>query len=208
MNTVFLKECPSTIFQLVPSATGGNTIESTVFYFTSGPPSRVALTQTFISSFEQGDQRRNNWIATVTNGTGGPYYRPFKYKKNTNTGTSVEYSIVLRLAEVYLIRAEARARQGDLSNALVDLNFIRNNAGLSDSGAVTQDEIIQAILHERQIELFTEQGHRFFDLKRTGNLNSVLTPLKSGWQTTDALIPIPESELLLNPALGPQNLGY
>lgn len=208
LNKVFLKESTATIFQLMPSVAGGNTIESTVFYFTSGPPSRVALSQTIMSSFEPGDQRLAKWIVPVTKVTGGPYYRPFKYKNNTNTGTSVEYSIVLRLAETYLIRAEALARQGSLKNALSDLNFIRNNAGLPSSTATTQQEIINAILHERQVELFTEQGHRFFDLKRTGNLDIVLKLVKPNWNTSDALMPLPESELLLNPALSPQNLGY
>lgn len=208
LNKVFLKESSSTIFQLIPAVAGGNAIESTLFYFTSGPPSRVALSQAFMSSFETGDQRQTKWIITVTKGTGGPYYRPLKYKNNTNTGTSVEYSIVLRLAEIYLIRAEARARQGELSGALSDLNFIRNNAGLQKSLAVTQQEIINAIIHERQIELFTEHGHRFFDLKRTGNLDDTLSPVKQNWNSNDALLPLPETELLLNPALGPQNIGY
>jgi hypothetical protein len=51
-------------------------------------------------------------------------------------------------------------------------------------------------------------GHRFFDLKRLGMLDSVLTLEKPGWNTTDALFPLPESELLLNPNLLPQNDGY
>ncbi|WP_119790838.1 RagB/SusD family nutrient uptake outer membrane protein [Flavobacterium anhuiense] len=208
LNKVFFKESTATIFQLMPSAAGGNTIESTVFYFTSGPPSRVALSQTLMSGFEPGDQRLPKWIATVTKGTGGPYYRPFKYKNNINTGTSIEYSIVFRLAETYLIRAEALARQEILTEALSDLNFIRNYAGLPKSTAATQQEIINAILHERQVELFTEQGHRFFDLKRTGNLDAILKPSKPNWETSDALMPLPETELLLNPALGPQNPGY
>jgi hypothetical protein len=95
-------------------------------------------------------------------------------KQNTNTGTSVEYSIVFRLAEQYLIRAEARARQGELSNAKQDLDMVRSLAGLPNTTANTEAEIIEAVQQERRYELFTEYGHRFFDLKRNGALNTVL----------------------------------
>jgi len=71
-----------------------------------------------------------------------------------------------------------------------------------------KNSLLAALEHERRIELFSEQGHRFFDLKRTGRATEVLGPLKSNWEQTDVILPIPESELLLNPNLGPQNDGY
>ena len=84
---------------------------------------------------------------------------------------------------------------------------MRNTAGLSDTPAITADEIIAAVLQERRFELFTEYGHRFFDLKRSGALDTVLPLVKSGWNSTDQLWPIPETELLANPNLT-QNPGY
>ncbi|MNL06269.1 SusD family protein [compost metagenome] len=74
--------------------------------------------------------------------------------------------------------------------------------------AVTSTEIIDAVLSERRLELFTEHGHRFFDLKRTGKLNTVLSDTKLQWKNTNRLLPLPESELLLNTNLNPQNEGY
>ncbi|MNE93570.1 SusD family protein [compost metagenome] len=58
------------------------------------------------------------------------------------------------------------------------------------------------------MELFTEFGHRFFDLKRFNKIQSVLTAVKTGWDTHDALFPIPQVELNLNGNLKPQNTGY
>ena len=109
---------------------------------------------------------------------------------------------------MYLIRAEARVFFGDLEGAKNDLNKIRNRASLANTPAETEQELLDAIIQERRIEFFSELGHRFFDLKRTGKINNTLSPVKLGWNVMDALWPIPESELLLNPNLLPQNPGY
>ncbi|UPT69969.1 MAG: RagB/SusD family nutrient uptake outer membrane protein [Flavobacterium sp. JAD_PAG50586_2] len=151
--------------------------------------------------------RRNHWVNALTDGT-NTWYHSFKYKQQMNTGTTEEYSIVMRLPEMYLIRAEARARQGFLTGATDDLDVIRNLAGLPNTTAVTQQEILDAILRERRVEFFTEGGHRFFDLKRAGQLDTVLTPVKPGWNAYEALFPLPQNELLLNPNMLPQNPGY
>ena len=88
-----------------------------------------------------------------------------------------------------------------------DLNKIRNTAGLNNTTANDKTEILDDILQERRLEFFTEQGHRFFDLKRFEKLDSALA-VKSGWNATDKLWPLPQSELLVNPFLRPQNPGY
>lgn len=207
LDKIFLKESTSTIWQLMPKLSGNNTHEGVSFIFISGSSSFVALTPELINSFEIGDKRKSQWIRAVTNAT-GTLYHPFKYKQNSNTSSSVEYSIVFRIAEQYLIRAEARARQGDLIGAKEDLNKVRNTAGLTNTNAVTANEIITAVNNERRFEFFTEYGHRFFDLKRISQLDAILAPVKSGWETTDQLWPIPESELIANPMLGSQNPGY
>jgi hypothetical protein len=71
-----------------------------------------------------------------------------------------------------------------------------------------------AILHERQVELFAEWGHRWFDLIRTGTVNSVMgspgnvCAMKRGvWNANDTLYPIPQSEIKNDVNLT-QNLGY
>ncbi|WP_299669713.1 RagB/SusD family nutrient uptake outer membrane protein [uncultured Polaribacter sp.] len=207
LDKVFLKESGSTIWQFKPETEGLNTGEANLFIFITGPPPSVALNGGLIGAFELGDVRRGNWVKEVTDGTDS-WYHAFKYKERGDTETSVEYSILLRLAEQYLIRAEARVQQGDIAGAQADLNRVRNRAGLGNTPAATTPDLLEAILQERRVELFTEQGHRFFDLKRMGKANEVLGPVKPGWEATDVLLPIPEVELLVNPNLLPQNPGY
>lgn len=207
LNQVFLKESASTLWQFVPRFDGQNTQEGETFIFTSTPPRLVALTEKLMQDFERGDQRKEHWTASVSDGENTWHY-PFKYKERKNTDTAKEYPILFRLAELYLMRAEARAHFGDLVSAKDDLDKIRLRAGLETTSATSKDAILNAIMHERRVELFTETGYRFFDLKRTGRLDVTLSPVKPGWNTTDHLMPIPENELMLNPNLSPQNPGY
>lgn len=206
-GSVFKKESLATIWQLMPATNTANTHEAGIFIFTQGPPPSLAISNQLIAAFSNEDLRKRNWIKAVTQGS-TTWYHAYKYKEQSNIGSSVEYSIVLRIAEQYLIRAEARAHQGDLIGAKEDLNKTRNLAGLENSTAVTPTDIISTIMQERRLELFTEFGHRFFDLKRTDRLDAVLSPIKPQWKTTDRLLPLPESDLLLNPNLAPQNEGY
>lgn len=207
LNDVFLKESTTTIWQYGPRTATRNTDDGTTFIFNSGPPLAVALTNDLVNAFESGDQRKQKWIRSRSKGT-NIWYHAYKYKKTGSSTPQTEFTIVLRLAEMYLIRAEARARQGELDGAKEDLNRIRNTAGLANTTAITQEEILEAILRERRVELFTEFGHRFMDLKRFGVLDKELTDKKASWQSTDRLLPLPQRELNLNPNLEPQNNGY
>lgn len=207
LEKTFLKGSTPTIWQFIPSAAGKNTDEGELYIFTSGPPPIVGLRPDFVEAFEQGDKRKAQWTTELSNGTDKWYYAS-KYKEQFNTGSSVEYSIIFRLAEQYLIRAEARVYQGDLIGAKNDINVIRNAAGLQNTAAVSKEDIIGEIMQQRRFELFTEFGQRFFDLKRTGKLDEILTVSKPGWNTTDRLWPIPALELSANPNLKPQNQGY
>ncbi|MCF6132735.1 RagB/SusD family nutrient uptake outer membrane protein [Flavobacterium wongokense] len=207
LNKVFLKACTSTIWQFSAAGATGNTQEGALFIFNAGPPPVVALNSALYTVFEPGDLRKTAWTRTITNGP-NTWRHVYKYKQGAGALPTAEQSIVLRLAEQYLIRAEARAQLGELTNAKQDLNFIRTNAGLPNTTAVTQSDVLDAILKERRVELFAEFGHRFFDLQRNAKLDVELSPVKPGWNTTDALWPVPESQLLINPNLLPQNAGY
>lgn len=206
IDKIFLKESTATIWQFSPKMEGNNADEASVFIFNDGPPPFVGLSPGLATAFQPEDLRKSHWINTITDGT-SIWYHAHKYKQNTNTGTSLEYSVVFRLAEQYLIRAEARLKQGNEIGAKSDVNLIRNTAGLPDTPAVTEAAIFNDIMLQRRLEFFTEYSHRFFDLKRTGQLNAVLTPVKPGWNNTDAHWPIPETELLANPNMT-QNPGY
>ncbi|HLV24413.1 MAG TPA: RagB/SusD family nutrient uptake outer membrane protein [Moheibacter sp.] len=207
LQKIFKKDCTETIWQLPPAMEGHSTREAETFTIFSGPPALSAFTESFVSSFSEDDLRKSAWIGQISDGTNTWYY-PKKYQQTGTEPVSTEYSIILRKAEFYLIRAEARVQKGNLEGAKEDLNKIRIRSGLSETTAMSPQEIMDALFEERKLELFTEQGHRFFDLKRLHKLDEVLTPLKPGWNTNDKLFPLPESELSSNPNLHPQNPGY
>jgi hypothetical protein len=207
IEQVFLKGSTSTLWQLDSGLPGTNTHEAHTFSILSTPPANSALSDYLIDDFEVGDARFDEWVKSISDGENTWYY-PYKYKLYTLTETTEECSILFRLAELYLIAAEAQAQLGNLPGALGYLNLIRNRASLPPLMSMGQQMLLTAIYKERRIEFFTEQGHRFFDLKRTGRANAVLSPIKPNWEGTDILLPMPESELVLNPNLLPQNEGY
>jgi starch-binding outer membrane protein, SusD/RagB family len=220
LNDVFLTNSSEAIWQLqTPTNQSSDTEDGYNFILlgapsTSGSVRSSTISQELLNSFEPNDQRKNSWIDSVTEGT-NTYYFPYKYKNNSYQGT--EYNTVLRLGEQYLIRAEAEAEEGKTSNAIVDLNTIRSRAGIPDYAGVTdQESILTAIMHERQVELFTEWGARWFDLCRSGNVNSVMgSPgnvchAKGGtWNSNgyQLLFPIPQAERITDYNLS-QNPGY
>jgi len=176
----------------------------------------VTLSDSLVKSFEPNDRRFTNWVGIDTVPASGAtpmtfYYYAYKYKANGTYTVAQETLVMLRLAEQYLIRAEARAQQSDLNGALADLNAVRTRAGLPASAAVTQTEILNAILNERRVELFTEGAHRFFDLRRTKNLDALMTklsPLKGGaWDPYKQWWPIPLTDVQNNKNLL-QTPGY
>ncbi len=206
INSVFWGNSSEAIWQLLPVLTFLNTADGFTFIpFSTSVKPQYAVTDWLLSSFENNDQRKSSWLNSSTV-NGQPYYYPFKYKiRSGNTVT--EYNMMFRLAELYLIRSEARAMLNHISGSQDDLNIIRNRAGLPNTTANNETALLSAIEHERQIEFFAECGHRWFDLKRTGRINNVLGTIKTGWQTTDSLYPIPLSELQSNINLT-QNAGY
>jgi hypothetical protein len=203
-DSVFLANSSEAIWQLQPVVPSYNTWDATNFILL-GEPTIVALNSPLFDAFEPGDRRRISWVDSIQV-SGQTYHFPYKYKVITGE-TLTEYLMMPRLGEIYLIRAEARARQNNITGALADLNEIRNRANLPASLAIDQQSLLDAITHERQVELFTEAANRWLDLKRTGQAGIVLSPLKSGWQSADTLYPIPQSEIQ-NDANLIQNSGY
>lgn len=202
---VFLPQSQEVIWQL--SRDNYNTAEGLTFVPASSRlvPNYV-LRDSLVSIFESQDKRSDRWIGTNTI-SGKIYAYPFKYKLRTNT-TIGEYYVIFRLAEQYLIRAEAYAHMHQTGPALADVNIIRERAGLNDTTASANTEILPIIYLEREKELFAEWGNRWFDLKRTGRANAVLSRVKGDdWDTTDILLPLPQAEIEANPVLV-QNPGY
>lgn len=118
------------------------------------------------------------------------------YTKNTDP------VYVLRIAEQYLIRAEARAELGtNLTGALADLNVVRARAGVALATDSSVPGLLLAIENERRVE-FALEPFRWFDLARTGRAETVLNV-----PAHELFFPIPTTEITLNPNLT-QNPGY
>lgn len=210
VNKVFLKESQETIWQLKSDEIyERNTYEANQFVITAIPGNDFALSNTLLDSFEADDLRLQNWIGSFISNDGlTKLFFPYKYKATLSETESLEYSIVFRVAEQYLIRAEARAQLGKIVGSQQDINAIRLRAGLNRTMAASKEELLTAILHERQVELFTEQGHRWGDIKRMGKAETALASIKPNWKPTDVRWPIPENEITINKNLKPQNPGY
>ncbi len=117
------------------------------------------------------------------------------FNKYPSGQTGTDPVILVRMSEMYLISAEAQGLAG-----LGRLNELRRERGLDDIHPTTEAEYMQAILLERSREFVTE-GHRYYDYVRTGHGTEI------GLQDYQMLLPIPESQRLVNPELT-QNDGY
>ena len=210
LNNVFLDGSTEAIWQLPANGQFNVTTEAENYIPYSGNVPSYPLTSFLLNAFEPGDQRLQDWIGTsvVNTGTANQtFYYPYKYKKLNVYGPTTEDFMIFRLAEQYLIHAEAAAELGNLGTAISDLNTVRARAGLSATTAATQADLLTAIMHERQVELFTEWGNRWFDLNRTGTAGTVLNAEKGGFQSYMALYPVPFSQIEVNTLLT-QNPGY
>jgi hypothetical protein len=164
----------------------------------------VRATTELLNAFEPGDVRRAAFESTVDNGVTVFYSLKFPAHK----GNFFNNIPVIRLSEVYLIRAEARAQQNKTTLAQDDITLIRTNRGLAAVPATTTGTALMSLIfNERRVELHLE-GHRFFDFKRRG-LN---IPKPAGVPTLPysdfrVLAQVPQAQVLLNPLIK-QNPGY
>ncbi len=194
LTKVFLNTSREPIWQLWSSRTAPDQVS---FLVDDGGPYFGSMPDQFAAGFEPGDARQSTWVGSVDLGT--IFYFASKY---TDISTPPkEYSTVLRLAEQYLIRAEARAQQNNVLGASDDINEIRSRSSLPPTTAASREELLDAVLQERRSELFTEWGHRWLDLKRTGKATAVLSPIKPDWSPSDELYPIPSVQILNDPAV-------
>jgi starch-binding outer membrane protein, SusD/RagB family len=211
-NNVFLDGSNEAIWQLPATGTNSQTAEAAGFIPFYSPPG-YSVTNFLLNAFEPGDLRRTDWIhsAAVYNystRTTITYTFPYKYKNRSSSASTTEDYMIFRLGEQYLILAEAQAHLNKLTDAVNNLNQVRTRASLSGTSASSQTDILAAVLHERQTELFCEWGHRWYDLKRTGAIANVMNTEKPGlWQPFAALYPVPKGEIQANPLLQ-QNTGY
>lgn len=204
-NTIFVKGSTETIWQLwnvngyVNFAPTFIPLPTTTVYYQLQPG--------LLTLFGTTDLRKADWIKAGTVAAATNYY-PYKYKARlATTGTATEYEVMFRLAEQYLIRAEARAEQNNITGGLADVNVIRTRATAGTLTSTTQADLLSKIEAERQMELMTEEGLRWFDLNRTGRTAAVIGAFKPTFSAKAILLPYSTTILLASPFLV-QNPGY
>lgn len=175
-----------------------------------------------VNAFDQeGDLIRKNSSIIFLDVSGrwsDPYWTqvtfPFINKYRIFTGSSSQNYIILRLADIILLKAESLNATGNVSGAAALVNQIRERVDLAPTTASGQQEMQLAIEKERRLELAFE-GHRWWDLKRTGRAIEVMNNAKGpdgaslGYSVTEEklLWPLPQAERDKNPNLT-QNPGY
>ncbi len=185
---------PESIFEVDFTEQDGNSLAFWYFQDDLGGRYEYGVNPSLVNAYEDDDSRQEAvfYYSETDN------YMVYKYR---DVGSGSDNVMVIRLAEMYLNRAEALLNGATgTSTALDDVNTIRDRAGLADlAGPVTLD----IILDERRKE-FAFEGHRWFDLTRTDQAIEVLPNVASSDQY---LWPIPQGERDVNPNLA-QNPGY
>lgn len=191
-NIWLLQNSSESIFELLFDASNTNSIAFFYYPTSLGGRNEISSSAALNTAHEANDVRK------AVNYTASPAAKTLKFTRVAGTDNVV----LLRLAEMYLIRAEARAMQNKLVDALADLNVIRVRAGLTPSAAATQADLLTAIEKERRIEL-AHEGHRWFDVRRYNKLTSVgiTQPFRALW-------PIPDREVKTSGNVISQNAGY
>ncbi|MDP9080802.1 MAG: RagB/SusD family nutrient uptake outer membrane protein [Bacteroidota bacterium] len=148
-----------------------------------------------------GDVRYNLMDTTNANG----YLRTLKYSSDGKYKDNS--ALLIRISEMYLIRAEALGR----AQGLADLNTIRTSRGLSALSPVDVPDAAtyaQAVSDENRAE-FNFEGHRYFDLARTNQVVNILQPLTSATLAAgNSCFPIPLREISASNGAVVQNPGY
>ena len=160
-GTVFTtKHSEESIYELHFTVNNGNSLAFWFFPQDIGGRWGFSPTEELYNLYGPTDSRRD---ASMRISASKRYI--YKYSR---LSTGDDNLFLLRLAEMYLIRAEANARLGASdATVLADINIVRNRSGATPVSASGQATLLDAVLNERRLELAFE-GHRFFDLRRLG----------------------------------------
>ncbi|WP_437921479.1 RagB/SusD family nutrient uptake outer membrane protein [Sphingobacterium sp. LRF_L2] len=205
MDTAFKTGSRESIWQLTNEYRNVAEARSFVPSSSSSTP-LFYLSESLLSIFGPEDLRLSKWVGRNVIGS-VTYCYPYKYQNRSTTTPVTEYYVVFRLAEAYLMRAEARNGLQDTDGALEDLNAVRMRSGLSALDDGLSGGVMAYIEAEKRREFFAEWGHRWFDLKRWGKLQTVLSAVKPTWSAHAELMPVPYDQIQRNVFLE-QNPGY
>nr|MBC7613119.1 RagB/SusD family nutrient uptake outer membrane protein [Pseudopedobacter sp.] len=194
-NIWLTQNTSESIFELQFDAQNSNAIAFFYYPTTLGGRNEINSSGTLNSAHEVGDVRQEINYTTTS---------PKKItKKYTRVSTGADDVTIMRMSELFLIRAESRAKKStpDIAGALADLNVVRSRAGLANFGAILPADINTQIVKENRIE-FAHEGHIWFDLRRNGLAGTIVT------EAYKALWPIPQREVLNSGGVITQNAGY
>ncbi|MEO8773671.1 MAG: RagB/SusD family nutrient uptake outer membrane protein [Gelidibacter sp.] len=187
------------IFEIYFSQTERNRIAEYNFPTSLNGRREVEPSADLLTAYEAGDDRYTASIAFAGTSAYGIKY--------DDLSLGADNFIVLRLADMFLIRAEAEANKPapNLVAIQSDINKIRMRANLSPISESSVAQLLRTVEKERRVE-FAFEGHRWFDLVRTGRAVAVLPNVNS---TNQTLFPIPSDEIQTNNDPGmTQNPGY
>ena len=196
----------------------GRQLDNWDYYFTWAK--WITPSRDIINDFEkEGDEIRKNQAIVYYACTWSNYYPasnyPFMYKLRSS------YSNIywIRLADIILMKAEAEAYKGNLDESAKLVNQIRKRAKLKEltsDKTNSKEAMIEAVLHERRLELAFE-GERWFDLCRNNKVEKYLNGIDNRdkgrikqvklFDSNSYLLPIPQTALDQNTNLV-QNPGY
>ncbi len=175
-----------------------------------------------LAAYEPNDPRKDFSTATSYRNAQGQTVQ-YNYVKKYADVPAVKYDNdnnfpVIRYADVLLMYAEALNAVGYVPDgeAFTALNRVRQRVSLPVKTAAdltTQAAFQEAVLQERRVELAFE-GHRWFDLVRTGKALEVLQAkaaligIRTGVTADNLLFPVPQSQIDINPTKIEQNRGY
>ncbi len=212
----FLYSSPNTVFHLSysnsPDNHWFNGYTNVGRYFASSTGTYGQLRDGLLNSFEAGDKRKEAWTREIASGTfkGKIVMAKYRLNYNPNDVSKDESHKLFRIAEQHLIRAEAYINLNKLDEATDDLDMVRQRSGLAPlATGLDKTQLTEAMRHERRVELFAEDCHRWVDIIRWGIVEDVFATIedKAQWEDHLKLLPIPQSQIEHNPHLT-QNIGY
>ncbi|UNY99167.1 RagB/SusD family nutrient uptake outer membrane protein [Zhouia spongiae] len=199
---------PESIFEIVNTIADNEGSNSLGHYFDPDGYADALVTDDLFNLYAPGDKRLSVIVEGAKSGAEESALFVGKFPKGTSHDDNIR---ILRLAELYLIRAEAYAKTNKIAEAQTDINTISsrgdiNSAPISDTGEALTDRI----LLERRKELAFE-GHRLFDLNRNKKDVRIIQSeniINASYPNDKFILPIPLNELNANPNIEPQNPGY
>ena len=180
----------------------------------------LSPTTQFVNAWASGDKRKDitvqccgSWknpttgvVTTFSSSTAQSYTMKYITAVAINGDSKANWKVI-RYADVLLMYAEALNENGKTAAALIPLNQVRTRAGLAAYVGITQAQLRDNVAQERRFELAFE-GHRWFDLLRTGKALTACAPVGMRDYMTVFPVPLSQVKVMNNPTLFPQNPSY